>query len=108
MKYWIFLFIAIFAEILGTSSLKLSQGFTNQIYIVGVALGYLAAFIFLGLAFKEIPMGIGYAIWSGVGTIGAILFGTLKLGERLSLVEWIGIALILIGTVVIKIYHQTN
>lgn len=108
MKYWIFLFLAIFGEILGTSSLKLSQGFTNQIYIVGVALGYAAAFIFLGFAFKEIPMGIGYAIWSGVGTIGAILFGTLKLGERLNLAEWIGIALILTGTVIIKIYHQTN
>ena len=70
MAKWIFLAMAIFSEVVATSSLKSTEGFTNLIPSVIVLVGYSAAFYFLSLTLNEIPVGIAYAIWSGVGIVG--------------------------------------
>jgi small multidrug resistance pump len=69
MAKWIFLAMAIFSEVVATSSLKSTEGFTNLIPSVIVLVGYSAAFYFLSLTLNEIPVGIAYAIWSGAGIV---------------------------------------
>ncbi len=70
MAKWFFLAVAIFSEVVATSSLKSTEGFTNLIPSVIVLVGYSAAFYFLSLTLNEIPVGIAYAIWSGAGIVG--------------------------------------
>ena len=69
MKNWLFLFIAIIAEVIATSALKSSEGFTKPIASIVVVLGYMIAFYCLSLTLKTIPVGIAYAVWSGVGIV---------------------------------------
>lgn len=69
MKSWIFLFVAITAEVIATSALKSSEGFTKPFASIVVILGYIIAFYCLSLTLKTIPVGIAYAIWSGVGIV---------------------------------------
>ena len=69
MAKWIFLAMAIFSEVVATSSLKSTEGFTNLIPSVIVLVGYSAAFYFLSLTLNEIPVGIAFAIWSGAGIV---------------------------------------
>ncbi|MBP7880514.1 MAG: multidrug efflux SMR transporter, partial [Acinetobacter sp.] len=69
MKNWMFLFIAIIAEVIATSALKSSEGFTKPIASIIVVLGYIIAFYCLSLTLKTIPVGIAYAIWSGLGIV---------------------------------------
>ena len=66
MKNWIFLCVAIIAEVIATSALKSSEGFSKPIASVIVVLGFIIAFYCLSLTFKTIPVGIAYAIWSGI------------------------------------------
>jgi len=66
---WLCLFVAIISEVIGTSALKASQGFTRLIPSLLVIGGYSTAFYFLSLTLKAIPVGIAYAIWSGVGIL---------------------------------------
>ena len=69
MKNWLFLFIAIIAEVIATSALKSSEGFSKPIASIVVVLGYMIAFYCLSLTLKTIPVGIAYAVWSGVGIV---------------------------------------
>ena len=69
MEKWIYLFVAIVAEVVGTSALKSAEGFTKLGPSCVVAIGYAAAFYFLSLTLKTIPVGMAYAIWSGLGTV---------------------------------------
>ncbi|MEC9301221.1 MAG: multidrug efflux SMR transporter, partial [Pseudomonadota bacterium] len=67
MNNWIYLFVAITSEVIATSALKSSEGFTVLIPSIIVVVGYIAAFYFLSLTLSTIPIGVAYAIWSGVG-----------------------------------------
>ncbi len=69
MKNWLFLAIAIFGEVVATSALKSSHGFTKLVPSVVVVAGYGLAFYFLSLALKSIPVGIAYAVWAGLGIV---------------------------------------
>ena len=99
---WLYLGIAIVAEVIGTSALKAAEGFTRLVPSVVVVAGYLVAFYFLSLTLRTIPVGVAYAIWSGVGIVLIALVGWLALGQPLDAPALAGIALIIAGVVVIN------
>ena len=82
---WIYLSIAIIAEVIATSSLKESEGFTKIIPSIITFAGYSFAFYFLSLTLKDIPIGITYAIWSGAGIVLLNLIGYLIFNQNLDL-----------------------
>jgi len=99
---YLYLAIAIVAEVIGTSALKAAEGFTRPLPSLIVAVGYGTAFYFLSLALKSIPVGIAYAIWSGVGVALITVIGWLLFRQRLDLPALAGIAMIVGGVVVIQ------
>lgn len=103
MAYF-YLAIAIVAEVIGTSALKASEGFTRWLPSLVVAAGYATAFYFLALALKTIPVGIAYAIWSGVGVALITLIGWVVFKQRLDAAALAGVALIVAGVVVIQLF----
>lgn len=104
---YLYLALAIVAEVIGTSALKATAGFTRAGPSVLVVVAYGAAFYCLSLALKTIPVGIAYAIWSGVGTALIALIGWWVLGQRLDAPAWVGIGLIVAGVVVIQLSSGT-
>ena len=100
MAKWTFLAMAIFSEIVATSSLKSTEGFTNLIPSVIVLVGYSAAFYFLSLTLNEMPVGIAYAIWSGVGIVGIAIVAMIFHEQNLDAGAMIGMGLIILGIIV--------
>jgi small multidrug resistance pump len=105
--HWLYLAIAIVAEVSGTSFLKASEGFTKLLPSLFVVVGYGLAFFFLSLTLKEIPVGIAYAIWAGTGVTLIATVGWLFLGQKLDAPAIIGIALIVAGVVVMNLFSKT-
>lgn len=104
----LFLLITIGFEVLGTVSLKLSHGFTKPIPSIFVVFGYGLSFYALSLLLKQgVPIGIIYAIWSGLGTVAIVLVGVWLWNEKLSLPIIIGIALVIIGVVLINLAAES-
>ena len=97
------LVLAIVAEVGGTAGLKASEGFGRLGPSALAVLGYALAFYFLAQSLKYIPLGIAYAIWSGLGTLGSVLLGLLIWKEVLGPVHVLGIALIVVGVVVLNV-----
>lgn len=108
MKYWLFLSIAIVSEVVATSALKSSEGFSRLVPSAVVVVGYLLAFYFLSLTLKAIPIGIAYAIWAGVGIILIALVGWWLYGQKLDLAAIIGMGLILAGVAVINVFSTSG
>lgn len=108
MKNFIFLGIAILFEIIATSALKKSEQFTQLIPSIITIAGYFAAFYFLSFAIRTIPVGIAYAIWSGVGIVLITIIGAVFFKQIPDLPAIIGLALILIGVVVINVFSTTT
>ena len=102
MHAWFWLSIAVIAEVLATIALKASDGFTKIYPIYAVILGYSIAFIALAKVLQVLPVGIIYAIWSGLGITLVAVAGWLFFGEKLSVTEMIGVFLIIIGIAVLK------
>ena len=107
MKYWVFLGVAIIAEVIATSALKASEGFTKPVPSLIVAIGYMAAFYFLSLVLRSIPVGIAYAIWSGLGVVLVALISWMLYGQKLDLPAIIGMGLILSGVIVMNLFSKT-
>lgn len=105
--HWLHLAIAILAEVAATSCLRASAGFTKPLPGAVVVVGYVVAIWFLALALKVIPVGVGYAIWSGVGVTLLAGIGWLFLGQKLDLPALLGIGLIVAGVVVLNGFSQT-
>lgn len=103
---WVFLVLAIVAEVIGTSFLKASAGFTKPLPSVMVVLGYGAAFYFLSLTLTAIPVGIAYAVWSGVGVTLIAAIGWLFLGQKLDAAAIAGMGLIVAGVVVLNLFSK--
>ncbi|MGQ7846960.1 DMT family transporter [Granulosicoccus sp. 3-233] len=99
---WIFLSAAICAEVIGTSALKASDGFTRPIPAIICAVAFGIAFYFLSLTLKVMPIGIVYAIWSGAGIVLISLMGYFIFGQTLDLPAMVGVGLIILGVVVIN------
>jgi small multidrug resistance pump len=105
---WVLLSIAIAAEILGTLSLKASDGLSKLWPSLGVLIGYALAFTLMAISLKKLDVGITYAIWSGVGIIGAAIGGVIFFDQHLSRMTIIGMAIIIVGVVVMNLggaYH---
>jgi small multidrug resistance pump len=102
-----YLVVAICAEVIGTSALKASDGFTKWPSVLVIA-GYGAAFYFMSLTLKTLPVGIVYAIWSGVGTALIALVGWLVFGQRLDTGGIVGILLIMLGVAVINVFSAST
>jgi len=107
MQTYLLLFFAILAEVIGTVSLKLSNGFTKLIPSAVVVIGYGASFYLLSLALKAMPIGVAYAIWSGVGLILTVVAGMIVWRETLDWARVIGIVLILVGIVFINVISKS-
>jgi small multidrug resistance pump len=106
MKTYLLLLLAIVAEVVATSALKASEGFTRLIPSLIVVAGYGVAFTCLSLTLKSLPLGIAYAIWSGVGTALVAVVGWLVYRQQLDLPAVAGIALIIAGTLVLKLFSK--
>jgi small multidrug resistance pump len=104
---WIFLSIAIIAEVIATSALKSAEGFTKLGPSIIVLFGYGIAFYFLSLTLKSIPVGIAYAIWSGVGIILISAIGYFFHKQTLDLPAIIGILFIMAGVIVINLFSKS-
>lgn len=104
---YVYLSIAIIAEVIATGALRASQGFTVVLPSAISILGYVVAFYFLSLTLKTMPVGIAYAIWSGVGIVLISLVGWLVYKQSLDLPAITGMGLIMAGVVVINIWSKT-
>jgi small multidrug resistance pump len=100
--------MAIFSEVIATSSLKSSEGFTNLIPSVIVLVGYSAAFYFLSLTLDEIPVGIAYAIWSGVGIVGIAVIAVIFHDQQLDVGAILGMGLIIAGIIIMRTYSTMS
>lgn len=105
--HWLFLTAAIISEVIGTSALKATDGFTRLWPSVIVAAGYGSAFYFLSLTLSVIPVGVAYAIWSGVGIVLIALIAWAFYGQRLDFPAIVGMALIVAGVVVLNVFSKT-
>lgn len=100
---WIYLVGAIAFELFATTALKLSDGFTKLGWTLAMAVGYGAAFYLLSLVVRTMNLGVAYAVWSGVGTLGAVLISIWLFKADASLLVWIGAALVIGGVVLMNI-----
>lgn len=107
MSHWFYLSIAIVAEVVGTSFLKSSEGFTKIVPSFIVAVSYAVAFYFLSVSLRTIPVGVAYAVWSGVGVALISLAGLVFFGQKLDGGAILGIALIVSGVVVINLFSAS-
>ena len=108
MKNWLFLGLAIVSETIATSALKSCDGFSKLWPSVLVVAGYSAAFYLLALTLRTIPVGVAYAIWSGVGVVLIALVGWLIYGHKLDAPALIGMALIVSGVIVMNVFSTTS
>ncbi|MEJ5301065.1 MAG: multidrug efflux SMR transporter [Thermodesulforhabdaceae bacterium] len=99
MKAWIFLIVAIIFEVAGTTSMKLSEGFSRLVPSIMLFVFYAASFVGVTLALKEIDVSVAYAIWSGLGTALITLIGIFFFREAVTVLKIVSIILIIIGIV---------
>ncbi len=104
---YVFLAIAIVAEVIGTLTLNSTEEFTRLWPSLVVAVSYAIAFYFMTLAMRTIPIGVGYAVWSGVGVVLITVGGVIYYGQRLDLAAVVGISLITAGVLVINLLSHT-
>jgi len=103
---WVYLAVAIVAEVIATSALKASAGFTRLVPSVLVVAGYGLAFFMLSQTLRSIPVGVAYAVWSGAGIVLVTLVGFLVFKQRLDAAALIGIGLILAGVIVMQVFSK--
>ncbi|WP_420833390.1 DMT family transporter [[Pseudomonas] carboxydohydrogena] len=107
MMTYLYLIMAIVFEVIGTAALQASEQFTRPKPLILTALGYMAAFYFLSLVLRTMPVGIAYAIWSGLGVVLITLVGLIWFGQRLDAAAIAGLALIIAGVAVINLFSRT-
>lgn len=106
MAYF-YMFVAILSEIFATTMLKETAGFTVIVPSILTIIGYVVSFYMLSLCIQTIPTGVIYAIWSGAGIVGIAILGWIIHKQSLDLPAILGIAFILIGVLVIKLFSKT-
>lgn len=105
---YVYLAVAIVAEVIATSALKASEGFSKTFPSIIVVIGYCVAFYCLSLTLKTIPVGVAYAIWSGVGVTLVTIVGWVMFGQKLDAPALIGMALIVAGVVVMQAFSKSS
>ncbi len=108
MKDFAILFFAILSEVIATSALKFSEGFTKLVPSIIVVAGYGLSFYLLSLSLKVFPIGIAYAIWSGVGLVLTVIAGMILWKETLDWARVAGIILILAGIILINVFSKVS
>ncbi|WP_197038373.1 DMT family transporter [Billgrantia saliphila] len=108
MMAYLYLALAIVAEVVATSALKASDGFSRLGPSLVSAIGYGVAFFLLSLVLRTVPVGIAYAIWAGLGIVLVALVGVLVYGQRPDLPAVLGIALIVAGVLVIQLFSRVS
>lgn len=106
MKY-VFLGLAIVFEVIGSSFMKSSDGFTKWLPSTVVVVAYIICFYFLSLALKTIPLGVAYAVWAGLGIVLTAAISVLVFKQKLDLAAIIGIIFIIIGVVIMNFFSKT-
>ncbi|MBO9379316.1 QacE family quaternary ammonium compound efflux SMR transporter [Sphingomonas histidinilytica] len=104
---YLYLAIAIVAEVIGTTALKLSDGFTRPLASIATMLGYGVAFFCLSLTLRTMPTGVAYAIWSGVGLVLITGVAWLFQGQKLDMAALVGMALIVAGVAVLNLFSTS-
>lgn len=107
MNKWIFLGLAIISEVVATTSLKSTEGFTKLVPSIIVVIGYTAAFYFVSLTLDTLPVGVVYAIWSGVGIALVAIISVIVLDQKLDAGAVVGMGLIIAGVVVMRVFSKT-
>ncbi len=107
---WVYLCLAIFLEVAGTISMKLSEGFTKLTPSILLAFFYIGSLSFLTLALKTIEVSVAYAIWSGIGILIITFIGVFFFNESFSLLKVVSILLIIIGVITLNftVSHDTS
>ena len=108
MTTYIYLATAIVAEVIATSALKSSEGFSKLLPSIVVVAGYGTAFYFLSLTLRTMPIGIVYAVWSGVGVALISVIGWLVFNQSMDLAAIIGITLIVLGVVILNVFSKVS
>ena len=103
MMAWVFLVIAGALEVFWSTFLKLSNGFTHLGYSVLTVVGMIASFLFLSQATKALPLGTAYAIWTGIGALGAVIVGILAFKEPFTAPRLFFVGLLLVGIIGLKL-----
>ncbi|MFO1139611.1 MAG: SMR family transporter [Paracoccus sp. (in: a-proteobacteria)] len=98
------LFTAILLEVIGTTCLQRSQQFTQIVPTVLMGLCYAGSFYFLSLVLRSMPLGIAYAVWSGLGIVLVSLIGLVVFGQKLDLPAIVGLGLIIAGVVIVNLF----
>jgi small multidrug resistance pump len=107
VNHWAYLGVAIAAEVVATSALKSSESFSKLGPSVIVVVGYAIAFLFLSLTLKTLPVGVAYAIWSGLGIVLISIASLVLFGQKLDMPAMIGMGLIIAGVVVMNVFSKT-
>ena len=105
---YLFLTLAIILETAGTVCMKLSDGFTRPLPVVGTCLTYIACFYFLSLSLKTIPLGIAYAVWAGLGLVLGNIIAVAFFKQQFDLAAGIGVTLIVAGVVVLNLFSAAS
>ena len=101
---YLYLAIAIIGELIGTSMLKASEGFSKLFPTIGVIIAFVGSFFFLSIAMKTIPLNTAYAIWSGIGIVATTIISVLIWKEKINVASVTGIVFILIGVVILNLF----
>ena len=107
MQAWLYLIAAILTEVVGTTSMKLSEGFTHLIPSVAIFVFYGLSFVFLTLALKKIDLSVTYAVWAGLGTASVAVIGIVYFNESINALKVGSLALIVIGVVGLHLSSNT-
>lgn len=107
MKAFVFLLMAVVAEVSATTALKLSDGFTRVGPSILVVIGYVTAFYLLSLSLRAIDLGTAYAVWAGLGTAGVVVIGAIVFREALDPVRLLAIAMIVAGVVLLNVHDAS-
>ncbi len=108
MTGYIYLAIAITAEVIATTSMKALDGFSRPLPLLLVVVGYSISFWMLSLVVKTIPVGIAYAIWAGLGIVLVSVAAALIYQQKLDLPAVLGMAMIVGGVVVIQLFSSST
>jgi len=107
MSHWLALVIAIVAEVIGITALKASDEFTRLLPSLIVVVGYGTAFYFMSISLRVLPVGIMYAIWSGMGIVLISILGWLVYRQTLDMPAMMGLAFIIAGVIIINIFSKS-
>lgn len=108
MNPYIVLILSVLGEVVALTALRYVVGITKPLPIIVVVVAYALSFVGLYIVLKSLPVGITYAIWAGLGTVGTIIVGMLLFKEKPDSMAWLGMALIVGGVVVINLFSKSS